>query len=382
MKALVLGSGLIGSILASDLAKDFEVTVMDPSERALSSLKVPGNVRKLQAEATDPEVLEKAALDADITFVALPSRIEGEVMRQLILMKKPFVSPSGYYHIDGLDELAKQEGVTTLFDMGIAPGMSNYLLGVGAHRLDELDEGRIYVTGIPDKLDPPFNYRTVFCLSDTLGEYVLPVYYVKDGKPAVAEALSGIEMVDIPGVGTLEAFFTDGLRSAAVNIKGKLLFEKTMRWPGYAETIKVLRTMGLLDENPIDVNGTSVVPRDVAIALLEPLWRFRPERGDRDLTIMRVITSGRQGRDRVTYQWDLIDRYDEKTGNHSMGRTTAFPCAIAGRAIARGMITQKGFLAPEQLAGDESFHRYLMSELKARGVVFKESILRELADID
>lgn len=374
MKALVLGCGLIGGTIALDLSGDFDVTVMDPSEKGLDWIRSKADVRTIRESAMDPAALEKAAADADIVCEALPSFLERPVHRQLIEMGKNFCSPSGYLSSEGMDDLAKKHGVTAVFDMGVAPGMSNFLCARGAHLLDELEEGKIYVGGIPDRLDPPFNYRTVFCLADTLGEYVMPARYIKDGKRTEAEALSEIEYVDFPGVGRLEAFFTDGLRSGSENIKGRLVFEKTMRYPGYAEQMKLLRHMGLFGQETIDVNGTKVAPRDVAASLLGPQWELRPDRGEVDLTVMRVIAKGPRNDTTTTYTWDLFDRLDPETKIHSMARTTAFPCTITARAIADGMITEKGFIAPEMLAGNDEFYDYIMAELKARGIRYTESI--------
>ena len=88
---------------------------------------------------------------------------------------------------------------------------------------------------------------------------------------------------------------------------------------------------------------------------------------------MRVIAKGPKCGDTVTHTWELFDRLDEKTGIHSMARTTAFPCTITARAIADGTIRNKGFIAPEMLAGSEAFYETLMSGLKARGVKFSET---------
>ena len=377
-KALVLGCGLIGKTMALDLAQDFDVTIMDYSQKALDTLNDRPDIKKRQGSALDLDFVTELVKDADIVCGVLPSHLERVSQECAIRHGKNYVSPSGFLHSDGLDELAKEKGVTAVFDMGVAPGMSNYLVARGAHMLDSLDEGVIYVCGIPQELDPPFNYRTVFCLEDTLGEYVLPARYVQDGKLAEAPALSGLEEVDIPGIGKLEAFFTDGLRSAAYNVKGKFVAEKTMRWPGYVEAINILKAAGLLDSEPVEIAGTKIAPRDFAAAMLRPRWELRPDKGDRDYTIMRVIAKGPKGKDIVTYTWDMIDKLDEKTMLHSMARTTGYPCVIAARAIANGMIAEKGFIAPEMLVKDDALYRYLIDEQKKRGIVYKETVTTEI----
>lgn len=376
-KALVLGCGLIGKTVAIDLSKDFDVTVMDPFAESLAGLKDREDIKKLQKPANDAAALSEAAKDADIVCGLLPSQFEGDVQKQVIEMGKNYVSPSGFLHCEGLDKLAKDKGVTCVFDMGVAPGMSNYLVARGASMLDELDFGCIYVGGIPEKLDPPFNYRTVFCLEDTLGEYIMPARYVKDNKVTEAPALSGIEEVEFDGIGKLEAFFTDGLRSAADNVKGKFVAEKTMRWPGYVETINVMKAAGCFSKEPITVNGQQVVPLNVTAELLRPLWKLRPEKGEKDLTVMRVVAKGPKDGKYVTYTWDLVDILDEKTMLHSMARTTGYPCAATARAVASGIVTDKGFLAPEMLATNQKFYDFLLSEQAKHNINYKMSTLIE-----
>lgn len=376
-KALVLGCGLIGKTVALDLAGDFAVTVMDPFEKALASLADRPDIKKIQKPADDPEALRDAAKDADIVCGLLPSHLEEASQKQILGMGKNYVSPSGYLHSSGMDELAKKTGSVAVFDMGIAPGMSNYLVARGASMVDELDFGCIYVGGIPEKLDPPFNYRTVFCLEDTMNEYCMPAKYVLNNEVAEAPALSGLEEIDFPGIGKLEAFFTDGLRSAAVNIKGKFVAEKTMRWPGYVDTINIMKAAGCFSKDPIMVDGKEVVPFNVTTELFRPIWTLRPEKGDRDITVMRVVAKGPKDGKYVTNTWDLIDKFDEKQMLHSMARTTGYACSATARAISNGMISSPGFHAPEALAKDDGFYEYLMPELAKYGIVFKHSVLVE-----
>jgi saccharopine dehydrogenase-like NADP-dependent oxidoreductase len=150
--------------------------------------------------------------------------------------------------------------------------------------------------------------------------------------------------------------------------------ERTLRWPGHVEQMRLLRSMGLFDETPRKLGGVEVVPRDVACDLLFPMWKMDPEKGDRDLTIMQVEVHGYKGKDEVTYTWDLWDRFDEKSWTNSMGRCTGCTCAIFARAIQRGLIKEKGVLAPEKLAADDKLYEFVMKEQAARGLVYKETV--------
>lgn len=376
-KAIILGCGLIGKTVALDLAKDFEVTVIDPNAEALESLKEHGEIKKVRGSANEKGLLAEVANEADIVCGMLPGYLEGAPQQQILEMGVNYISPAGFLHSKGMDEIAKRSGSIAVYDMGVAPGMSNYLVARGSSMLDELDFGCIYVGGIPKKLDPPFNYRTVFCLEDTMCEYVMPARYVVNNRVVEVPALSGLEDIEIPGVGKLEAFFTDGLRSAADNVKGNFVAEKTMRWPGYVNTINILKAAGCFDEKPVLVDGVEISPFRMTTELLRPLWKLRPERGDRDLTVMRVTAKGPKNGKYVTYTWDLVDNFDEKQMLHSMARTTGYPCAVTARAITNGIIKEPGFHAPEMLATNEDFYNFLMPELMKRDIVFKASQLIE-----
>ncbi|MGE4445837.1 MAG: saccharopine dehydrogenase C-terminal domain-containing protein [Synergistaceae bacterium] len=93
----------------------------------------------------------------------------------------------------------------------------------------------------------------------------------------------------------LETFITDGLRSLIKNINAKNMEERTMRWPGHVAQMRLLREMGLFDEEKRNLGGVEVVPRDIVCDLLFPMWKMDPEKGDRDLTIMQVEVSGYKG---------------------------------------------------------------------------------------
>ena len=85
-------------------------------------------------------------------------------------------------------------------------------------------------------------------------------------------ALSGIEHLEFPDVGTLEAFHTDGLRSLLDTCDCPSMDEKTMRYPGHADRMRLLRETGFLSTKEVIVNGNKIVPRDLTMHLLEPAW--------------------------------------------------------------------------------------------------------------
>jgi len=378
MKILVLGCGLVGRLIATDLARDFEVTVLDPDFGALAALSGAVPVRTVAGSALDRNLVAELGRDATVICGAVPGRLGFTVMQSVIELGRPFVDisfmPENFL---ALDELARAHDVTVIPDMGVAPGMSNLLAGWGARLVEEVEEIRLYVGGLPLRPVPPFNYKIVFSADDVLEEYIRPARYVEDGQVVTVEALSAVEELDFPGVGVLEAFFTDGLRSLLGTVKARRMLEKTMRYPGHASQMRLLREIGLLDDQPRSILGHDLGPRKVLAQFLFPKWKMHPELGDRDLTAMRVVVQGNRSGQNIRYSWDLLDRFDEPTFPHSMARTTGYPCAIMARAVAAGMIHRTGVLAPETLADNEPLFHFMMGELQQRGITFHETVTLE-----
>lgn len=378
MKAVQIGGGLVGQLIVADMMKDFEVTVVDMDRNTLEEIekKYPG-VRTAVASATDASRLAPILEDADIVTAGVPGRFGYEMMKTVIGLGKNLVDISFMAEdFEELDGLAREKGVTVIPDMGVAPGMSNFLMGRGSALLDEVEDAYIYVGGIPTKAVPPFNYQVTWSPKDCIEEFTRPVTIVRDFQKEVVEATSGLHLREFPGVGTLEAFYTDGLRSLAKNIKARNLGEMTLRWPGHVEQMRLLRSMGLFEETPRSLGGSEVVPLDVAADLLFPMWKMEPEKGDRDLTVMEIDVHGFKGADEVTYSWYLLDYFDEKTWNTSMSRCTGCSCAIFARAVAKGLVKQKGVLPAEKLAAADDLYNFVIEEQKNRRIKYTASVKR------
>ncbi len=366
-KALVLGCGLVGRTIAEDLSKEYKVKVLDSSEENLSRLSQ--GIERVKGSALDFSLLSELTKDVDIICGALPGNIGYEVARKILSLGKKYCDisfmPEDFLE---LNEVAKKTKTTAVFDMGVAPGISNLLVGRGMHALKEVESVKIYVGGLPEKPLPPFNYKAVFSPYDVLEEYTRPARYIQDGKLVEGEALSGLEYFEFPNVGLLEAFYTDGLRSLLKTIKANNMEEKTLRYPGHAMIMKALREMKLLSDEY----------RELTAKLLFPLWEMKPEEGDRDITIMWVKVEGKgENGERITFEWELFDRFDEESGVHSMARTTAFPCAIVARLIAEGEINEEGVIPPEKLGMNEKIYDKIMKELRERNVRIKEKMTVE-----
>ena len=380
-RALVLGGGMVGTVIAADLAVDLDVTVADRSAEALARVqaRAPG-VRTLQADLSDPSVIAALAREADVVCGALASRLGLAALRAVIGAGKPYCDIS-FMAEDAwtLDELAREAGVTAVVDCGVAPGMSNLLAGWSTVRLADVESIVMMVGGVPVLRSWPWDYKAGFAPSDVVEEYTRPARIVEGGRIVVREALSELERVEFPGVGTLEAFNTDGLRSLAYTLGVPNMKEKTMRWPGHVEKMAMLRHLGLFGTEPIQVSGQTVVPRDLTSKLLFPQWTY--EDGEEDLTVMRVEAVGRLHGERVRLSWDLFDRYDAASRCTSMSRTTAFPCAIVARMLLDGTVSRPGVIVPERLGQQAGVPERVIAELRDRGVHYAERVVPEPSSV-
>jgi saccharopine dehydrogenase-like NADP-dependent oxidoreductase len=265
-----------------------------------------------------------------------------------------------------LDELARARGVTCVIDCGVAPGVSDLLAGHAAVRLEPCERLDIYVGGLPAERHWPYQYKAPYAPPDVFEIYTRPARLMEQGRVVVKEALSEPELLDFPGVGTLEAINTDGLRTLLHTLPVRDMREKTLRYPGHIELMRVLRATGLFEKTPITVGGVTVRPLDVTSALLFPKWAYGP--GEADLTVLRVTAVGLAGGARTRLTWDLLDRYDPGSDTRSMSRTTAFPATVVARLIVSGKLAQPGVHPPEVPAREAGFLDHVLAELARRGV--------------
>lgn len=364
---------MVGGPMALDLARngEFKVTSADMSAAALSKLDNIDGITTVQADLNNAEVLKSLVKDHDLVISAVPGFMGFRTLERVIECGKNVVDIA-FFPEDMflLDAKAKEMNVTVICDIGVAPGMSNVLIGYGASMLDTLEKGITYVGGLPVVRTWPFEYKAVFSPIDVIEEYTRPARYIDGGRLVVREALSDAELLKFPNIGTLEAFNSDGLRTLATTIKGDYMIEKTLRYKGHIEKMAVLRDTGFFDKEPILINGVMISPLEFTARLLFPKWKL--QEGEEDLTIMQVITEGLKDGVRQRYTWDLYDRFDKATGVHSMARTTGYTATAVARLLAKGLYNRKGISAPEFLGSDAAIVNFLLERLKERGVIYTE----------
>jgi lysine 6-dehydrogenase len=367
-KAIVLGAGLVGKAMAIDLSQNFEVTAVDLNADALSGLK-KDNVRVKQLDFSNLAALTAVIQPFDIVVGAVPGFLGLQTARTVIEAGKNMVDIS-FFPEDPfqLDDLAKKNNVTIVTDCGVAPGMGNIILGYHNKRM-KIERYECLVGGLPLVREWPYEYKAVFSPIDVIEEYIRPARYVQSGAIVIKEALSDPELVQFEGVGTLESWNSDGLRSLIKTMPTiPNMIEKTLRYPGCIEYLRVLRESGFFSYEEMEIKGVKIRPIDITAKLLFPKWKLKP--GEEEFTVMRIRMFGEEGDESRFYEYNLLDRTDKATDTLSMARTTGYTCTAAVNLVAEGKFSRKGICPPEYLGEVEDNFQFIVNYLKERGVVY------------
>lgn len=364
MTIAVLGAGMVGRAIALDLAKEHLVTSFDLNAANLDELtKRDPAVQTAAADLSQFDEYGSWLSPFDMVVTAVPGFMGYKTLEAVINAGKDVVDIS-FFPEDALqlDELAKEKNSTVITDCGVAPGMSNFIIGRYNAKM-KVDAFECYVGGLPKNPKPPFYYKAPFSPVDVIQEYIRPARLVEQGKIVTKPALSDRELMDFGKAGKLEAFNTDGLRSLVYTMDHiPDMKEKTLRYPGHIDLIIALQQSGFFDTSPIRVDNTAIIPLEFTSRMLVKEWKLGPE--EEEFTVMKVIVKGED----KTITYDLYDQYDQLTRTSSMARTTGYTCTAAVNLITRGMFTEKGVFPPERIGNREDCFDFVLDYLSARNV--------------
>lgn len=383
----VLGSGRQGTAAAYDMARfgdakrvllaDLDRGAAERSAARVNRLLGRQVAEPCRVDVTDSRQLEAALSGVDAFLSAVPywynPGITGAAIRARACMTD----------LGGNTELvrkqlrrspeAEEAGIAVIPDCGQVPGMGTSLITYAMSRLDRTDEVMMWDGGNPAEPRPPFNYILTFHIAGLTNEYHGVAHFIRDGRRVEVPTFQpeDYETIALPGpIGEMEAFVAGGGTSTMPwTFEGKLrtLWNKTLRWPGHFAQWKAYLDAGLLEEQPIEVGGARVSPREVLHALLDPKLKARPE--ERDFVVVRVVARGTRGDEPAEVLVELIDHCDPETGFSAMERTTGWDASIKTIMCARGQ-TPRGVCPAETAVPPELY----VAELRRRGFSLREAI--------
>lgn len=355
---------MVGRAIAADLAREHQVVSFDLSGENLLQLKSRApEVETVAADLSHFHEYKEWLTLFDLVVTAVPGFMGYRTLEAVISAGKNVVDIS-FFPEDALelDSLAKEMNVTAITDCGVAPGMSNLILG-RYNAVMTVNAFECYVGGLPQHPQPPFYYKAPFSPVDVIQEYIRPARMVEGGQVVIKPALSDRELMNFDEAGTLEAFNTDGLRSLIHTMMHiPEMKEKTLRYPGHIDLIIALQQAGFFSTSPLHLEDTAVVPLEFTSRLLANEWKPGPE--EEEFTVMKVIIKG-EGKSVV---YDLFDRYDPITKTSSMARTTGYTCTAAVNLLVKGLFIEKGVFPPELIGHRQDCFDFVLNYLSERQV--------------
>ncbi len=391
MRVLILGaSGMQGRAVAYDLVRNDRIESvilagidrypLDKTARWLNSDKSQVEVVDASTKFDTFKLIERVR--PSVVVCSVPWKYTLPPLDAAIEAGVDFVDFGLYQNvvfdnrIDMYNHRAKEAKVTIVPSCGLAPGMTNMLAAYGISYMDNAERVEVYVGGIPEKPEPPLQYKAVWSIEGVWTQFMEDCRVIQGGKPAKVEATTGKVELHFAGLGDFEAAYTDGLGTMLhaykeTEMKGvKEVFEKTIRWPGHYDKIRTFKECGLLDTVPIEVEGCTISPRAFLTKLLEPLLKMGDK--ERDMSLLRVKTFGKKDGQDIQKSYEMVDYRDNKTGILSMARTTGFTGAIIVDMIASGKITDKGVVMPEKLGANQAVFQEMIAEYKKRNILIRE----------
>lgn len=407
MKILAIGAaGKMGRAVVAYLANDPSVKtvgLLDNQEDVLRSLTKDDRGKEFRLHPLDINQmtdLQEVMKQYDVGVVTLPNRrlsyqvMEAAIEAGLDLVdvleeyhRRPdryqtegFIFPSDFRSSDEygehLHQMALHHDVLILDGMGFAPGLSNITTAHGISKLDHADTAVARVGGIPNIeccAKHPLRYMTTWSLEHVLREYSVKTQILKDGKYTEVQALYDEEAFRFDELGIdekLECAVTPGMPSFIYTHPNLQYFaEKTVRWPGHYQGVRTLIECGLFNEQPVDVHGIRVSPREVLLKTINPL--LVPQEGDGDVCVMYNTVTGRKNNipHHVEYfMWETADK-----DFSAMARVTSFPAAIGAKLIGLGRVDLKGIRAPEECIQGENY-LWFLDQLKEKNITIKEKV--------
>lgn len=346
MKILILGGGIQGRAIAENLARRswvHQLTVADLRPPHWTGLP---KLATIHLDASHSRSLRSCVAKFDLVVGALPARLGYRAVRATVEAGRPVVDIS-YMAEDPspLGQLARRRRVPVIVDAGLAPGLSHLLAGRLNAELDGADSIQILVGGLPRRPAPPLYHAVLYHAEDLLSMYTRPARVRRDRRMHLLDPLQEVRSVTFSGVGRLEAFLSDGLRSLLASLPDVPLVEEwTLRWPRHLDAVRRARGRGKLNAQ---------------------LFRDSSQNRSGDWVLLRVEAASRHR----SFGYEL--RLKGTAERSAMARATGFTAAAVVSLIAHKGLRKPGLWTMEQLGTDPGIFRAVLSDLRARRIMVR-----------
>ncbi len=386
MHIIVLGgAGAMGRIAVRTLteyADIDQITIADYNkERAheVATSLQSGNVLVKQIDVNDEERLRALLRGADVVLNAVEYVFNLPVLKACIQERVHYADLGGLFHMTrrlmNMNDEVSAAGITAILGMGGTPGVTNVLARAAVDRLDRVESIKVQLGCSDDTpssapLVAPYSIRTI------LDEFTKQPQVFNDGVWYPQQPLSGQEEMVFPlPVGRATAIYSLHSECATfpISFNNKDIRHVSFKiaFPtDFMTKLKFLVDLGFGSDEPINVRGVKVSPREVLARLMElaPVEDVEP----RDCDVLRIVANGEAEGQRVEITNQIVVLPYERWGISAGALDTGTPLAIAGHMLATGEITCRGAFGPEKCIPVEPFFdelaRYDMHVTETRTV--------------
>ena len=376
MRIALLGAGIIGRVVARDLAlwdRPDRVVVGDLEGGRAAAVAGEHGFEWTAVDVRDPATLDAFLAGCDAVINSAQYEINLPVMEGALRAGAHYVDLGGLFHTTRkqllLDDRFRAAGLTAVLGLGSCPGIANVHAGDLGERLDSVRSVIVYngaTTDPADTLKWPYSIWTIF------DEITLAPVVFRDGAFMEAEPLSEEELFPFrEPIGYRKAHLSLHSEVATIPLslahKGIQACEFKIHFFGFSEgalrKLQFLASLGLASTDPRTVGGVEgVVPRRLMVDLLEELKPEPPlHAGFKD--IATVAEGERDGRP-VRLRLDTTAWPSEALGAGGGTIVVGCPPAIVARWLADGTIAAPGVTPPETSVPPAPFYR----ELARRGI--------------
>jgi saccharopine dehydrogenase-like NADP-dependent oxidoreductase len=252
MKLLILGSGNIGSTIATLLSQydDYEITIASHNEKSLKKLKksfkkVHVAITTLLIDVSDSKLLKKEFTKVDVVVSALSYYYNIEIAKVALKAECSYFDlTEDRATTSAIKKIANDatKGQVFMPQCGLAPGFIGILAYGLSHKLTKLKSLKMRVGALPLYPTNQLKYNLSWSTDGLINEYCNPSEVILDGKKQEVMPLEGLEYFNFEGV-EYETFNTSGgLGTLCDTLEGKIdeLSYKTIRYKGHRFLIDFL----------------------------------------------------------------------------------------------------------------------------------------------
>ena len=363
MNIAVIGTGMVGQQIAFELAKKHKIYAFDMNIDTLRKLKEKNSSIITKKVDINKVNLTDELKSADLAINCVPGFMGFETCKRIVKEKTCIDISFMPEDCNNLKTIAENANTALYPDAGVAPGLSNMIVGnlISKNKLKEI---KIMVGGLPLEKNPPWNYKAPFSPIDVIEEYTRPARIKENGSIKTVEALTGLINFEFEGVGKLEAFLTDGLRTLLTTDMTRnipTLLEYTIRYPGHSEMITELLNNNKLDDTVKSHNGKITSQREITTKQLFKEWKLNED--DREFTLLIITAKTEKDKDISCIVYD-----EWQNGWSSMSRTTGLTaCAITNLIIDK-KLKKTGIITPEELGSNQNYFDYIINYLENKEI--------------